>query len=214
MSNEVRSSAQAIGRFGNRTARDRLSFSRAIGASLLVVAACGGSTSPEEIATSFMEARDAWDVESTEALLAPDAAVNDLEVPRHADYQAQYRWYEALDWRWNVGDCVQVGSESPTTVSCTYTMENAWSRSLGVAPIDGRIEFGIEGDQISSVDHGGFNIVDFGPVWDAFRTWVFANHRDDVDLIYASGSHTPVYTPEAATLWEQLTDEYVAAGGS
>ena len=60
----------------------------------------------------------------------------------------------------------------------------------------------IYGDQFSSVNHSGFNLGGFGPLWDAFRSWVFANHRDEVNGTYGSGSYVPVFTPEAAILWD------------
>lgn len=99
-------------------------------------------------------------------------------------------------------------------MSCSYTMENAWSRALEVPPITGVIEFVIDDERISTVNHSRFNPSDFGPVWDAFRSWVRANHPNEFDAIYESGSQTPVYTPEAATLWQQFTTEYVASLGT
>ncbi len=177
---------------------------------VLVAGGCGDIAGPEQIAESFMEARDTWDAEATEALLAPDAVIDDLEVPRAADYSEQYRWYEAVEWRWALDECTESGSGTPATVSCSYNMENAWSRALDVGPIAGNMRFAIDDGQIVRVSHNGFNLGQFGSVWGSFRSWVRDNHPDEFNSIYSSGGNTPVYTAEAADLWKQLTDEFVA----
>lgn len=81
------------------------------------------------------------------------------------------------------------------------------SGACGVLRVNDR--GGIDDGQIFGVSHSGFNLDRFGPVWNSFRNWVRDNRPDDFNAIYSRGSHTPVYTAEAAELWKQLTDEFV-----
>ena len=182
---------------------------------MLIAAACGGGDDaagekPEATARRFLEARDSWDAQATERLLASDAVIRDLEVPRAADYAQQYRWYATLDWRWRVDECTEMTSGPPAEVACTYTMENAWSRAMGAGPFEGTYEFVVSDGQIQEVNGSdGFNVVEFSPVWGSFKGWVSANHLDDVAVMYVGA--TPVYTPESMALWEQHTEAFVAS---
>jgi len=175
----------------------------------------GGSDSEGtsvDVARSFIEARDAWDAETTVALFAPDAIIDDLEVPRAADYSEQYQWYEAVDWHWVADECTDVVSGTDTTVTCSYTMENAWSRAMEIGPITGSMEFVIADGQIVELIHNGtkgFNGEVFGTAWSGFRTWVADNNPEDFLSMYSG--NTARYTPESIVLFKKNTTEFVAS---
>jgi hypothetical protein len=166
---------------------------------------------PVEVARAFVEARDAWDAEATVILFASDAVISDLQVPFVTDYEKQYRWYEAVDWRWAVDECAEVVYPA-RTVTCSYTMNNAWSRALEVGPITGGFDFTVADGQILELTHF-FNLGGFDPVWGAFRKWVRDKHPEDIMGMYMVSDlrWTPHYTPESMALWEQYTDEFVAS---
>lgn len=167
---------------------------------------------PEEIAARFIQARDARDAEATMSLFAPDANIDD-RVSDLADYEVEYIWYEAVGWNWAEQDCVEATPISePASVTCTYAMENDWSRALDVGPFNGSFDFDIVDGQIVAISNN------FPPefsrqAWDRFEGWVRANHLADYSLMYDdSGALSgPHLTSESMALWEQYTAEFVAS---
>ena len=93
----------------------------------------GGPASPVEIATAFIEARDAWDGEAARALVADDALIDGF-VATADEYLTQDEFERATGWRFMQPDCAETVAGPPADVFCTYTMENAWSRARGVGP--------------------------------------------------------------------------------
>ena len=97
-------------------------------------------------------------------------------------------------------------------MTCSYTMENAWSQALGVGPFTGStFEFVIADGQIQQIIHYfDFNL--FAPqVFEVWVAWLNDTHPDDVDVMYdfTDGVATIHSTPEALALQEQYTNEFV-----
>ena len=188
-------------------------FSLVIAAGIALAFLVGNSDSesagPVDVARSFIEARDAWDAETTVGLFAPAATVSDLEVGSVGDYAAQYEWYRAVEWRWEAGECVETPRGLTSEVSCAYTHHNAWMDATGAEPGSGSFEFLISQSKITELS---ISFTTF-PAWDQFRAWVDANHPEDLSVMYESGGgfQPPRYTPESMALWEQYTSEFVAS---
>ena len=171
----------------------------------------GGPASPVEIATAFIEARDAWDGEAARALVADDALIDGF-VATADEYLTQDEFERATGWRFMQPDCAETVAGPPADVFCTYTMENAWSRARGVGPFpNSKFWFTIADGKIQQLTHL-FEISEFSPqVWDVVRKWVRDTHPEDLDVLYTPEFDAPIRTPEAIALWEQYTKEFVAS---
>ncbi len=165
---------------------------------------------PQDIARSFVEARDTWDAERAIALFAPDAVINDL-AGTPGGYRDLLAWYEAVGWRVMVDECVVTLTGSTAEVTCTYTHENAWTRALSVGPFSGSsYRFTIANGQIQELDHT-FDASRFSTqAWDVFYRWVRDNHPEDIDQMYEVAGSVPRITPASNALWELYTNEFVA----
>jgi len=170
---------------------------------------------PLEVAEAFVNARDARDIETTLALLAPDVEiVNDL-ANEPEGYRTTFRRFEIMEWRTHLEECSVEQEGPPALVTCTYTHEGAWSQALGVGPYGGsRFIFRIEDGLITRVNNL-FDTSEFSSqVWEVFAAWVSENHPDDVLRLYQDASQSGMLTtPEALDLLQQFTNEFVAEQG-
>ena len=164
------------------------------------------------LAQRFVEARDAWDGEAVRALVADDAVIDDFAVSSPDDYIAGAEIDRATGWRYMQPECTAIVPGPPIQVSCTYTMQNAWSEALGVGPFTGsNFRFVIADGQIQQVTHI-FDVSEFDPeVWAIFQEWLSATHPDDVGVMFDANSGNFSLTPEAIALFEQHTTEFVAS---
>lgn len=122
------------------------------------------------------------------------------------DYLLLVEFERAVGWRFLRPVCATTVLESPVEVTCTYTMENAWSQALGVGPFTGSsFEFVIADGQIQEVGHR-FDFTVFGPYANAvFLEWMTAVYPNDIDVMWDS---TVRLTPEAIALFKQHTIEF------
>lgn len=162
------------------------------------------------LAQRFMEDLDAWNGEAVRALVTDDAVIDDFGVTTADDYLAGAEVDRATGWRYMQPECRAILPGPPIQVSCTYTMQNAWSEALGVGPFTGsNYRFVIADGQIQQIT----NIVDFSEfdpqVFAVFQDWLTATHPDDVDVMFNSSGVR--LTPEAIALFEQHTTEFVAS---
>ena len=164
------------------------------------------------LAQRFVEARDAWDGEAVRALVADDAVIDDFAVSSPDDYIADAELDRAIGWRYMQPECTAIVPGPPIQVSCTYTMQNAWSEALGVGPFTGsNLRFVIANGQIQQVTHI-FDVSEFDPeVWAIFQEWLSATHPGDVGVMFDTNSGDFSLTPEAIALFEQHTTEFVAS---
>ncbi|MFV2039208.1 MAG: hypothetical protein ACC660_03095 [Acidimicrobiales bacterium] len=163
-----------------------------------------------QTATAFVEARDAWDGEAVRALVADDAVIDDF-VATPDEYLTSVEFERVTGWRFMQPKCLASDSGKVGEVTCTYTMQNAWSQALGVGPFSGsRFDFVIVGGEIRELTHT-FDFSEFSPqVWEVMLAWVRDNHPDDVATMYdfTGSDDVPRKTPEAVALWEAYTLEF------
>ncbi|MGI9608723.1 MAG: hypothetical protein ACR2NL_00360, partial [Acidimicrobiia bacterium] len=146
------------------------------------------------------------------AMFAPGATVDRGELIDGLDEMAStVDWYAALEWDWTPTECAEVASGSATTVTCSYTHANAWTRALDVGPFNaGEAVYVIEDGLITSYSYdltsSGFS----QHAWNVFVRWTADNHPDEIVVIVPDRCCTPSMTPEAIVLWEEFTAEFVA----
>jgi len=167
------------------------------------------------VAQRFVEARDAWDGETVRSLVADDAVIDDFAVATVDDYVANSEFDQAIGWRYMQPQCTATAVGPPVEVSCTYTMEDAWSRALGVGPYTGSsFEFVIADGEIQRVTHD-FDFSQYSAqVFDVFGAWLDDAHPGAFDVIFSAdrnGTNMRRTTPEAIALVEQYTTEFVAS---
>jgi hypothetical protein len=162
------------------------------------------------LAQRFVEARDASDGEAVRALVADDAVIVDFAVSNADDFLPKVELEQVTGWRYMQPECTAIVPSPPIQVSCTYTMQNAWSEALGVGPFTGsNFTFVIADGQIQQVTHF-FDFSEFDPqVYAIFQEWLTATHPNDVGVMYNGGVFS--LTPESIALFEHHTTEFAAS---
>ena len=179
----------------------------------------------EALAGDFIEARAAFDGEAVRALVADDATISRAHewVDSADDYLVLDDWERAIGMSFLDAECDE---SSPGRVRCTYTMETAMTRALGVGPYANSFLFEIVDGEIQQVNHvrNGFevrgNSEDYSDLsyftevfFVAFTPWLDANHPGDQDLMFSAESvdnvQPPLITPESILLWEAHVEEFV-----
>lgn len=163
------------------------------------------------LAQRFVEARDSWDGEAVRALVADDALIDDHAVENADDYLRVAAVEQATGWRYLQPDCTATVSDAPVEVTCTYTMENAWSQAIGVGPFTGSsFDFVVADGQIQQIAHH-FNYTVFEPqVYAVFGRWLTATYPNDVEVMFNSNA-TFRLTPESVALFEAHTTEFISS---
>jgi hypothetical protein len=184
------------------------------------------------IATSFLEARNAYDAAATTALIAPDATMFDqhFTVASAFDYldAGDVDWVASADFERVTGNMftdVSCEELEPGQVSCQYSWENDWTRALDVAPAsrmgiehqpfdfdDLIVVYDIADGQIQSVQNGFRVPTGSEPhnVFTEMQDWLRVNHFDDNFLAIINVVGVPQRTAELIPLWETYTREFVA----
>lgn len=179
---------------------------------LLLTRGGGGVATATSVGEEFVTATSNWDSQTALGLLAADVEFEGIgPVTTTDDYEMFLEWLRAIEWRWTLDQCSSADTEPPTAVTCTMIHENAWSRALGVGPFDGmRFELEVSDGEIQHVNRI-FDTQDFSPqVWEPFTAWLRENHPEDVLTVLTDGCCQADVGPEAVTLWEQFTREFVA----
>jgi hypothetical protein len=170
---------------------------------------------PVGIATRFVQARDAWDSETVRSLLADDATIDDFAVTGADEYAASIELDRITGWRFLRPACAAPVVGPPAGVICTYEMEDAWSRALGVGPYTGSsLQFVIADGHIQTVTHT-FDYSDYSTeVFEVFWAWLKSEHPGDTAILFSmtsTGDAMRRLTPEAIALMEQRSAEFIAS---
>jgi hypothetical protein len=169
------------------------------------------AAAPEDVTTEFIEAQNAGDGAAVFALFAPGATVEDAAVVDTSELVKRLDWYSALEWDWTPTECTESTAGAATTVTCSYTHENAWTRALGVGPYDaGEATYVVESGLITSFVYEFDDLGFSQEAWDPFLYWVLRHHPDDLTTIVPDYCCTPAWTPGAVVLWAEFTEEFVA----
>jgi hypothetical protein len=169
----------------------------------------GVNARAEEVATGFIEAYGAFDVERAMTYLADDATISVLG--EQDDPRLLISWLEATGYEQIVDPCEQVGNSASSSVHCTFAFHGLRSGEIGRGPFGGSsFDLVVRDGKIVEASQT-WEIEKFSPqVWEPFANWVSTAHPKDAAVMYTDGSHTNVrLTEESIPLWEQYTRAYV-----
>lgn len=169
-----------------------------------------------QTARQFLEARDTHDGDAMWALVATDAAINEVFVSTADEYVTLANFEAALGWRYLDPECSLNSPEPPARVLCNYTFETEASDALGFGPYgNNSMAFVIDDGLIVEVSNNVSSGVFVDDVYLPFQTWIEENHPADADRMFGSpaqgGRRPPIIAAESIALWGLRMPEYVAS---
>jgi hypothetical protein len=163
----------------------------------------------EELATGFVEAYGAFDVEKAMTYLADDATIAVLGP--QDDLRLLISWLEATGYQQIVDACEQVGNAASGSIRCTFAFHALRSDEIGRGPFGGSsFDLVVRDGKIVEASQS-WEIEKFSPqVWEPFANWVSTTHPKDAAVMYLDETHTNVrLTEKSIPLWERHTRAYV-----
>ena len=167
----------------------------------------------KKVATGFVEAYGAFDVEQAMTYLADDATIAVLGA--QDDLRLLSSWLEATGYQQIVDPCEGVGNSASGSIRCTFAFHALRSGELGRGPFGGSsFDLVVRDGKIVHASQD-WEIEKFSPqVWEPFANWVSTVHPKDAAVMYQDDSHSGVrLTRESIRLWEVRTLEYVEEVG-
>jgi hypothetical protein len=163
----------------------------------------------EEVATGFVEAYGAFDVEQAMTYLADDATIAVLGP--QDDLRLLISWLEATGYQQIVDACEQVGNAASGSIRCTFAFHALRSDEIGRGPFGGSsFDLVVRDGKIVEASQS-WEIEKFSPqVWEPFANWVSTTHPKDAAVMYLDETHTNVrLTEKSIPLWERHTRAFV-----
>ena len=156
----------------------------------------------EGVATSFLEAYGASDVEQAMTYLADDATI--ASMTEQDDLRPLLSFFKATGYRQTLNSCEEVGASSPGSIRCTFDFHGLRSGEIGRGPFGGSSFdlFVRDGKIVRASQY--WETEKFGPqMWEPFAGWVSTTHPKDAAVMYTDGSHSNVrLTEESVRLWD------------
>jgi hypothetical protein len=167
----------------------------------------------EGVATSFLEAYGAFDVEQARTYLADDATI--ASMTEQDDLRLLISFFEATGYKQILNDCEGAGKSDSGSIHCTFDFHGLRSGEIGRGPFGGSSFdlFVHDGKIVRATQHWGTE--EFSPqMWEPFAGWVSTAHPKDAAVMYTDESHSNVrLTEESVRLWDARTREYVEEVG-
>lgn len=167
----------------------------------------------ESVATGFLEAYGAFDVEQARTYLADDATI--ASMTERDDLRLLISYLEATGYRQILNDCEGASNSDSGSIRCTFDFHGLRSGEIGRGPFGGSSFdlFVHDGKIVRARQDWG--IEKFSPqMWEPFAGWVSTAHPKDAAVMYTDESHTNVrLTEESVRLWDARTREYVEEVG-
>jgi hypothetical protein len=163
----------------------------------------------EEVATRFLEAYGALDVEQMMTYLADDATIASLGA--QDDPRLLISWLEATGYQQILHSCEQLGNSASGSIRCPFDFHGLRSGEIGRGPFSGSsFDLVVRDGEIVHVSQG-WEIEKFSPqVWEPFARWVSKAHPKDAAVMYLDETHSGVrLSEESIRLWERNTQRYV-----
>jgi hypothetical protein len=174
----------------------------------------GTDVTAEEIATGFLEAFGAFDVDQARTYLADDATIASMGA--NDDLRLLISWLEATGYEQTFGPCEEVSSSaSGTSVRCAFDFHALRSGEIGLGPYTGStFDLRVVDGEIVRVSQF-WEIEEFSPqVWEPFADWVSTTYPGDTAVMYTDSTSNVRLTQESIRLWERRTREYVEVVGA
>jgi hypothetical protein len=169
----------------------------------------------EEIATGFLEAFGALDVEQARTYLADDAVIASMGA--QDDLGLLISFLEATGYRQTLDPCEASGESAlGTSVRCGFAFHALRSGEIDLGPYTGgAFDLVVRDGEIARVSQG-WEIGEFSPqVWEPFAEWVSTTYPEDAAVMYVDASLSGArLTEESIRLWERRTREYVEEVGA
>jgi hypothetical protein len=163
----------------------------------------------EKVATGFLEAFGAFDVDKAMTYLADDATIASLSA--QDDPRLLLSWLEATGYKQILHSCEAVGNSASSSVRCTFDFNGLRSREIGRGPFGGSsFDLVVRDGKIVQASQN-WGIEKFSPqVWEPFASWVSTAHPKDAAVMYVDESYSSArLTKQSIRLWERNTQRYV-----
>jgi hypothetical protein len=174
----------------------------------------------EGVATSFVRAYGAFDVEQASRYLADDADISKLigsvgaqgvEGTR-GEFRLLLSLLQAQGYKQLLHPCEELGSSAAgATVRCGFDFHSIRSHQLGPGPFTGSyFDLTVRDGEIVQASKT-WGLEEFSPqVWEPFARWVSTAHPQDAAVMYTDGTYTGARLTEGSIrLWDQRSREYV-----
>ena len=165
-------------------------------------------TSPVEIASGYMEARNTFDAAAAGELLAPDASLRDVLRMDRGELELGFEALRIYGWQFESFECEN--TPGATLVTCSYLLDTRLSQITGYRLVEGRIHFLVKDGEITSLVHD-FNMDVYAPsVHEPYFAWLNQEHPGAVEQLFVvrDGIQTPILTEESLALARTYLDEY------
>ncbi|MDP9494057.1 MAG: hypothetical protein M3P87_02360 [Actinomycetota bacterium] len=171
-----------------------------------------------EVATSFLEAYAAYDVDQATTYLADGTDISTLGGSLQV-WRLRNEFSKAVGFKMLLDSCEPIASSATgTKMRCAYDYHSFLSDEIGRGPfsgnwfdltiLDGKIVTITEQFSIGGED--GFS----STMWEPFAQWLVENHPDDLLVLYTDSSQSlEMRTQESIPLWEQRIQEWAAEVG-
>jgi hypothetical protein len=175
--------------------------------------------SAEEVATRFIEAYGAFDMEQAISYLAEDADISGLMTSVGAqnvegtleEFRLLISFLEAQGYKQMLNSCEELGSSaSGTSLRCTFDYHAIRSDEIGLDPFSGsNFLITVHEGKIVRADKS-FAVAEFSSqMWEPFASWVSTNHPEDAAVMYEDESYSGArLTEESIRLWERHSRGY------
>jgi hypothetical protein len=178
------------------------------------------ATTAEEVATSFVYAYGAFDVEEAITYLAEDADISEMTGSVGAEgvegtldeFRLLIALLEAQGYKQMLDSCEERSSSAAdTTLRCKFDFHTIRSDEIGVGPFSGsHFDLTVRDGEIVRASKT-WATEEFSPqVWEPFARWVSTAYPEDAAVMYTDGTYSGArLTEESIRLWEQRSREYV-----
>jgi hypothetical protein len=166
----------------------------------------------EEVATSFLQAYGAFDVQQAATYLADDAH---LDLFGGGDWRLGNRFMEATGQEMLLDPCAVVSSTTVgTRVRCPFDYHALRSDEIGRGPFSGSSFYVtvLNGEIVSASMQLEYASNGFSEqMWEPFAKWVSETYPEDAAVMYADWPSQSLQrmTGESIRLWERHTRGYV-----
>ena len=173
-----------------------------------------GPLSPEQVATDYLDAAAAYDLNRAQSYFAADADFDEWDGID--GWRSRQLWNQAVLFDMEPGTC----SARPTVagtgsiVECPYVFSGMGSQELGLGPYDGSsYMFTVrDGAIVTLSDRFEFEANNYNvEVWEPFAAWVQDSYPQDFRVMYSDRGTEMVTTEESIALWHEHLYAYIAA---